>query len=136
MEIKLTTELFWLVATTLMTALLWVPYILNRLLEQGILKALWDPEGRTETKHAWAERMMRAHENAVENLVVFSSLVLAAHVAGVSTEATATASMVYFYARAAHFLVFSLKIPVLRVVTFLIGFGAQMVFALTLLGRL
>lgn len=136
MEIKLTTELFWLVATTTMTALMWVPYILNRMLEQGLLRALWDPEGRTETRHPWAERMMRAHENAIENLVIFSTLVLVAHVAGVNTQATATASLVFFSARAAHFLVFALKLPVLRIVTFVIGFGAQMVFALTLLGIL
>lgn len=136
MEIKLTTELFCLVATVTMTALFWVPYILNRLLEQGIPNALWDPEGRTETKHAWAERMMRAHDNAIENLAIFAPLVLTAHVMGVSTHATETACMVYFYARLAHYLVFTFKVPVLRVVTFLTGFGAQMVLALTLLGKL
>ncbi len=119
-----------------MTALFWIPYTLKRMLEQRILTALWDPEGRTETKRAWAERMMRAHENAIENLVVFSTPVLVARAMNVSTDATATASMVYFYARAAHFLVFSFKVPVLRIVTLLIGFGAQMVFALTLLGML
>lgn len=51
-----------------------VPYIINRMLEQGIGRAIWDPQGITKTEVNWAERMMRAHKNAVENLVVFAPL--------------------------------------------------------------
>jgi hypothetical protein len=51
---------------------------------------------------AWAQRMMKAHDNAVENLVVFAALVLAAHALGVSDGATATACVVYFWARIVH----------------------------------
>jgi uncharacterized MAPEG superfamily protein len=78
--------------------------------------------------------MMRAHKNAVENLVVFAPLVLALHVAGVSTLATVSASMTYFLARAAHYLIFTFGLPLLRVVAFLIGFGCQMVLAASLFG--
>lgn len=39
----LSPELYWLTLTTLMTALFWMPYILNWILEQGFLKAAWDP---------------------------------------------------------------------------------------------
>lgn len=31
----LATELYWLTITTLMTGLMWLPYILNRMIEQG-----------------------------------------------------------------------------------------------------
>ena len=134
MDGKLTTELFWLVATVTMTALFWVPYILNRVLEQGGLPAIWDPLGITATKVAWADRMMRAHNNAVENLAIFAPLVLVLHTMGISTAATAAACMVYFYARLAHYLVFTFKVPVLRIAAFVAGFCAQMVLALTLLG--
>ena len=78
--------------------------------------------------------MRRAHQNAIENLAVFAPLVLVLHATGISTPATATACVVYFYARAVHFVVFTFKIPVLRVVTFAFGFGAQMALALSLLG--
>ena len=64
----LSPELYWLTITTLMTGLMWVPYILNRLAEKGPLKATWDPQGDTTTRGPWADRMMRAHQNAVENL--------------------------------------------------------------------
>ncbi|MFL6695312.1 MAG: MAPEG family protein [Ramlibacter sp.] len=47
----------------------------------------------------WAQRLMAAHDNAVENLVVFAALVLAANAMGISNAAIATASLVYFWAR-------------------------------------
>lgn len=90
--------------------------------------------GITETKVARAHRMMRAHENAIENLAVFAPLVLVLHAVGISTEATVSACMVYFFARAVHYVIFTFKVPLLRVVTFLTGFGAQMVLVFTLFG--
>ena len=130
----LTTELFWMTTTVPMTGLMWVPYILNRLLERGVGTALWDPEGTTETTARWAARMMRAHQNAVENLVIFTPLVLGLHAAGISNAITATACMVYFFARAARYLVFTFGVPLLRVVTFAVGVAAQVTLALALLG--
>ena len=118
-------EAFWLAATTAMTAVFWVPYILNRLVEHGVLKALWDPHGNTHTQRAWADRMMRAHRNAVENLCVFAPLVLLIVVTGAHSDATATAAMVYFFARLAHFIVFTAGLPVIRVLLFVLGFACQ-----------
>ncbi len=130
----LSPELYWLTITTLMTGLMWVPYILNRLAEKGVLKATWDPQGDTTTRVPWADRMMRAHQNAVENLVIFAPLVLALQIAGISSEATVSACVVYFFARLAHYIVFTLGIPVVRVLTFAAGVAAQVTLALALLG--
>jgi len=118
-------EIYWLSLTLFMTALFWLPYILNRMLEQGIGAALWDPQGVTETKKEWAKRMMQAHKNAVENLVIFAPTVILIQVMGINASATATACMVYFFARLTHYLVFTFAVPVLRIVSFLIGFAAQ-----------
>ncbi len=68
---ELTTELYWLTVTLLMTALFWVPYIINRIIEHGLVPAFTEPEGVTASRKAWANRMMRAYVNAVENLVIF-----------------------------------------------------------------
>jgi len=125
-------EMYWLLLTVLMTSLFWVPYILNRLAEQGIFAGLWDPEGVTGARAKWAGRMMQAHTNAVENLVVFAPLVIMLQLLEMSTAATANASMIYFFARAAHYLVFSLGIPVIRIVVFIIGFACQIVLAVSL----
>ena len=132
----LTPELYWLVLTTVMSGLFWIPYILQRILENGALPALLDPQGLTHMHAAWAQRMMRAHQNAVENLAIFAPLVLVLHVTGANTALTATACMVYLVARAAHFVIYTFAIPLFRTVVFLVGFGAQVVLALTLLGIL
>ena len=134
MPIQAAPELTWLTFTTIMTGLLWVPYIANRLTEQGVWEGLWDPQGRTDSQSPWARRMMQAHENAAENLVVFAPLALAVHLSGSGTELTATAAMLYFFFRLGHFVVFSFGVPILRVVFFLLGFACQAVLALHLLG--
>lgn len=133
MRTAMTTELYWLTMTVLLTSVIFVPYILNRMKEHGIWPALWNPQPDTRPKAQWAERMMRAHANAVENLVIFASLVLALQVAGLSTAATASATMVYFFARFAHVLFYTFAVPLLRTVVFVIGFICQLVLALTLL---
>ena len=134
MHPALSLEIYWLVLTALMTALFWVPYLLQRIREHGIWTALWDPHGTADVRAPWAQRMRRAHGNAVENLVVFAPLVLALQITHANSTFTATACLVYFVARTTHFVVYSLAIPILRVPAFLAGFGAQMALALALLG--
>lgn len=132
----MTEELYWLTLTTMMTGLFWMPYVLNRFAEAGILPAIMDPNADLGAKAMWANRMMRAHENAVENLVVFAALVLVLHVTGTGSALTASAAAVYFFARLAHFIVYALGIPALRTVAFLVGFGCQMIIGFTALGVL
>lgn len=127
-------DLYWLVLTLMMTSLFWMPYIINRMLEQGILKALWDPMGDTHTDKSWANRMMQAHNNAVENLMIFAPLVILIQITGMNSAVTSVACMIYFYARLIHYVAFSFAVPVLRVLTFLTGFGVQLFLAITLLG--
>lgn len=133
MNVQVSNELYWLILTALMTSLFWVPYILNRMIEQGLFNAMLDPIGETGTKREWASRMMQAHSNAIENLVIFAPLVILIQITGMNTATTASACMVYFFARLAHYIVFTFAVPLLRVVSFLIGFGAQSVLAITLL---
>jgi len=130
----MTKELFWLTLTAAMTAVLWVPYILDRILVRGVMGAMANPSPADKPQSGWAERMIKAHHNAVENLVVFSALVLAAKLAGVSTAATIFAAQLYFWARLAHVVVYTAGIPVLRTLAFTGGFVAQAIFVLALLG--
>ena len=130
----LSADLTWLVWTLIMTALFWVPYILNRLQEQGVLTATLDPQGDKTTDRPWAKRMMQAHSNAVENLVIFAPLVFLVELTGKNSETTAMACAVYFFARLAHYLVYTFGIPVIRSILFVVGFAAQLVLAGTLLG--
>jgi uncharacterized MAPEG superfamily protein len=126
------TELLYLVWVTTFTALIWVPYILDRIMVQGLMDAVGYPEN-PKPQSPWAKRMMKAHANAVENLVVFAALVLAVHALGASSNATATAAVVYFWARVVHLLAYTFAVPWVRTLAFAVGFVAQMTFAWQLL---
>lgn len=128
----MTTELFYLTLTTLLTGVLWIPYILDRIAVRGLGDAVGYPDN-PKPQSPWAQRLMKAHANAVENLVIFAVLVLVANVLQISTEATATASMIFFWMRLAHAVAFTFKIPLVRTLSFFISFGAQIVFFWTLL---
>jgi uncharacterized MAPEG superfamily protein len=130
----LTPELTWLARVAMLTGLLWVPYILQLIVQLGPVKAIWDPTGAHPHDADWALRAKRAHYNAVENLVVFAPLALIVGLTGLGTAMTATATAVYFWLRLAHYLIHTAAVPVIRTVVFLGGFACQLVLALRILG--
>jgi uncharacterized MAPEG superfamily protein len=121
-------ELLYLVWVTTLTALMWIPYILDRLKVWGLMDTVGYPEN-PKPQSPWARRMKAAHANAVENLVIFAALVLAAQAAGVSNNATILACSVYFWARVVHFLAYTFRMPWVRTLAFAVGFVAQMTLA-------
>lgn len=128
------TELLYLTWVTAFTGLLWIPYIVDRISVWGVSEAVSYP-ANPKPQTAWAVRLMKAHSNAVENLIVFAALVLAAHAAGISNGATATACIVYLWARVAHAVAFTFAIPWVRTLAFAVGFFAQATWAWQLLAR-
>src|SRR5579863_6712837 len=128
----MTPELFWLTLTVILTGLLWVPYILNRVVVRGLSGSMANPSRDAKPHAAWATRLMFAHDNAVENLVVFAPLVLILAELDYSTKATVYATAVYFWARVAHLIVYTLGLPVFRTLAFTVGFAAQVVLALAI----
>jgi len=126
------TELLYLVWVTVLTGLMWVPYILDRIAVWGLTAAVGYPEN-PPLQSPWARRMMKAHLNAIENLVVFAALVLAAQDMNVTNSVTAAACMVYFWARVVHLAAYTLAIPWVRTLAFAAGFFAQAAIAWQLL---
>ena len=118
------TELFYLALVTALTGLLWIPYILDRLMVRGLLDAVGYPEN-PKPQARWALRLMKAHANAVENRVVVATLVLLANALGISNAAIATSAMVYFWARVVHAAAYTFAIPWVRTLAFTAGFLAQ-----------
>jgi len=121
-------ELTYLALTSVLTGVLWVPYVLNLILVRGVVDAVGYPENPKPIAK-WAQRLKAAHYNAVENLVVFAALVLVAQVAGIHNAAIATAAMVYFWARVVHALAFTFAVPWIRTVAFIVGVGSQLCIA-------
>jgi uncharacterized MAPEG superfamily protein len=125
-------ELFWLTMTVILTGLLWIPYVLNRCQVRGLSGAMANPARGDKPLAEWATRLMFAHDNAVENLVVFAPLVLILAQLDYSTKWTALACAVYFWARVAHLIVYTLGLPVFRTLAFTVGFIAQVVLVLAI----
>ena len=131
----MTIELTYLACVTAFTAMLWIPYILNRIaVGKGVFHEIGYPDEPTKLS-PWADRLKRAHANAVENLVVFAVLVLLANAAGARTSATAIAALIYLCARVAHAGAYTFAIPWVRTLAFSVGWGCQMVFVWALVAR-
>ncbi len=128
----MTSELMSLTWVTALTALIWMPYLVNIILVRGLVDAVGYPQD-PQPMSPWAAKMKAAHANAVENLVVFATLVLIANAAGVSNETTVMACTVYFWARLLHLVSYTLAIPWIRTVAFVIGFGCQVALVLQLI---
>lgn len=129
----MTRELFWLTLTVILTGLLWVPYVLNRIMVRGVSGAMANPSRTDKPQAEWANRLMFAHDNAVENLIVFAPLVLILNAADVSTPTTVLACAVFFWSRLVHLIVYTAGLPVLRTLAFMVGFVAQAVLAVAIL---
>lgn len=117
-------ELRYLALVTILTGLTWVPYILNTIAVQGLVNAVGYPKNPPPLA-PWARRMKAAHYNSVENLVVFASLVLVAHAAGLSNAAIAGSATVYFWARVVHLAAYTFAVPWVRTAAFAVGVGCQ-----------
>ena len=127
-------ELFYLTLAAAFTGLLWVPYVLERMVSWGLIPTIGYPDN-PPAQAPWAQRMMKAHRNAVENLVVFGVLVLAAQDLNISNAATAMAAMLYFWARVVHVVAYTLALPWVRTLAFTVGFLSYMTFAWQILAR-
>ena len=129
-------ELLWLTWTVVLTGILWIPYILDRIMVRGLMGAMANPMPKDEPQSLWAQRLMRAHTNAVENLVIFAALVLTLQALHHSTATTVIACAVFFYARLAHAVVYTLGIPVVRTLAFAVGFAAEVALVLAVFEKL
>lgn len=127
----MSSELMSLAWVTALTAVIWMPYVINTIMVRGLVTAVGYPD-EPKPLSPWAAKMKAAHANAVENLVVFATLVLIADAAGVSNETTVMACTVYFWARLLHLVSYTLAIPWVRTVAFVIGFGCQVALVLQL----
>ena len=120
----MTTDLTYLALTALLTAALWIPYIICQVVTNGFLGApnYLDPAQRPVP--LWGQRAFRAHLNAVETFAPFAALVLIAHIAGKADAMTAFWAACYFWLRLIHAIVYLVGIPYIRTLVFTLGFVA------------
>ena len=81
----------------------------------------------------WPGRARRAHLNMLENLVLFSALVLVAAAAGKANATTAMGAMIFFWARLAYALIYLIGIPWLRTLAWFVSVIGMVMIAWVLL---
>jgi uncharacterized MAPEG superfamily protein len=118
----MTTDLKYLAYTALLTAALWIPYIISQVTTNGFLAPVNYRDPAQRPVPLWGRRADRAHLNAVEAFAPFAALVLVAHVAGKANAMTAFWATSFFWLRLIHAVVYWLAIPYIRTVVFTLGF--------------
>ena len=122
----LTPELHALLFITAATLLMWVPYVLARIVKRGLLGAMANPGPNDVPLPAWADRAKQAHLNGIENLAIFAPAVLIAAAIGLSTHTMAVWAWTYVAARLVHYVVYTAGIPIVRTLAFVVGFVATL----------
>jgi uncharacterized MAPEG superfamily protein len=69
----------------------------------------------------WAGRARRAHLNMIENLVLFTALVLITAISGKANATTAMGAMIFFWARLAYAVIYLIGIPWLRTLAWFVS---------------
>jgi uncharacterized MAPEG superfamily protein len=120
----MTTDLKYLVFTAMLTASLWIPYIVAQVKTNGLLEPrnYQDPSPRLVP--LWGRRADRTYLNAVESFAPFAALVIAAHLTGKADPMTAFWAICFFWLRLTHAVVYLLGIPYIRTLVFTLGYVA------------
>ena len=120
----MTPDLHYLALTAILTASLWIPYVICQVITNGFLTPpnYLDPEARDVP--LWGKRADRALMNAIEVFGGFAALVIVAHIANKANAMTAMWAAVFFWARLAHAIVYWFAIPYVRTLVFTIGYVA------------
>jgi uncharacterized MAPEG superfamily protein len=127
------TPLLYLTYVTLLTAVIWIPYILNEIMVRGVVEVAGYSQN-PKPLAPWATRMKAAHYNAIENLAVFATLVLVATALHMNSRGIEMSCVVYFWARVVHLLAYTFAISWVRTLAFVAGFLAQLCIAWHILG--
>ena len=117
-------DLKYLAFTAILTASLWIPYVVCQVMTNGPLAPTNYIDPTPRPLPLWGKRADRTYVNAVESFAPFAALVIAAHLAGKANATTAFLATSFFWLRLAHAVVYLLGIPYLRTVIYTLGYVA------------
>jgi uncharacterized MAPEG superfamily protein len=115
-------DLKYLAFTAMLTASLWIPYIVAQAATNGFLAPpnYVDPTPRPVP--LWGRRADRVYLNAVETFAPFAVLVILIHLAGKANAMTGFWAASFFWLRVAHAVVYLAAIPYIRTIIFVLGY--------------
>lgn len=117
----MTEELRYLSYTAILTASLWIPYVVAQVMVNGFLRPqnYVDPTPRPLPN--WGKRTDRALMNAVETFAPFAALVIIVHLTNKGNSMTAFWAMGYFWMRVVHAVMAWFGVPYIRTLAFTLG---------------
>src|SRR5277367_5741063 len=115
-------DLKYLAYTAMLTASLWIPYVVSQVMTNGFLQPpnYVDPAQRPVP--LWGQRADRVYMNAVETFAPFAALVILVQLTGKADTMTAFWAQSFFWLRIVHAVVYWAAIPYIRTVVFTLGF--------------
>ncbi len=113
-------EMFWLALSVGLCLVIWIPYAGLYAGIAGIRAGTTDLPPTSKLPD-WAKRCHRAHMNLIEILVPFAILVLMLQLLGKTSSSTATAALIFFFARLAHGVLYTVGVPYLRTPAFAVS---------------
>jgi uncharacterized MAPEG superfamily protein len=129
----MTTDLWMLVATSLLGAILPLIYATGRFAVPGGLVWAFGNRETTLVVAPWVGRAVRAHDNLTENIALFAILVICAHLAGKVNGAVVLGATLFFWARVAHIILYTAGLIYLRTAAFFVGVAGEVIILLQLL---
>ena len=114
----------YLICTALLTAALWIPYVISQVITNGLLtpQNYRDPTPRTVP--LWGLRAHRAYLNSVEVFAPFATLVILAALTGKANSVTALCAAGFFWLRLTHAIVYLVGLAYIRTIVFTLAFFA------------
>ncbi len=130
----MTPELTYLVLSAVLAFVQIMVAATSAALQNGVMSQVGNRENLPEFS-GLCGRAVRAYRNMLENLALFTILVLAANAAGISTVMTVSGAQLFFYARLAHAVVYIAGVPFVRSAIWGISVIGMTMIALELLSR-
>ena len=118
----MTTDLKYLAFTAILTASLWIPYIVAQVMTNGLLAPTNYVDPAPRPVPPWGRRADRTYLNAVEAFAPFAAIVLVAHLAGKANAMTAFWAAWFFWMRLVHAGVYLAGVPYVRTLVFTLGY--------------
>ena len=118
----MSTDLKYLALTAMLTASLWIPYVVAQVMANG---PLGPPNYKDPTPRPvplWGKRADRVYINAVETFAPFAALVILIQLTGKGNAMTAFWAGSFFWLRVAHAIVYWAAIPYIRTLVFTLGY--------------
>jgi uncharacterized MAPEG superfamily protein len=119
----MSTDLKYLAFTAMLTASLWIPYVVAQVMTNGTLRPANYVDPTPRPLPPWGKRADRVYINAVETFAPFAALVILIAIAGKANATTAFLAMSFFWLRVAHAIVYWAAIPYIRTIIFTLGYA-------------